>query len=475
LRVPPARRIAAGIAGAADMDFVRAGGNAGRDEVVFLLRVRESIVGLRKLFPELLARCQLVGRWREVMRQGDTSDRTKQRLAQAEQERDDLRRHVLSVIDSSGDELADLKLLVTACVSLDDKLMDMPVARAVVEFGRSCQARRAEMMKRVKAMKALNADASAARVALSPGSGGARSESSAAELCESEELGVLREHLVQLSATLEALAKCDRALSRVRAESYVSKFELERAEAQLERQAMMQTLTRWCERNRAGETRAWEAHGELVGTILCALEESLDAALIAAVRDDIKRFVSEHSREQSRRGKVAHPHGDRGKARTASRKKNLEKASTRGNSGGRGLGSTLSATLAATPRSASHSRTAKPSSNNSCEDVDDGGFGFNSTRGAAGEERGDRSSLVGPARGADGLSLSKSGVTFGTGVPSQSSRGKQAGSSATRAFLRPPRAAGFASAGNQRGTTPRRARKGGLAPDLVLAVHGQGV
>jgi hypothetical protein len=249
---------------------------------------REALVVLRKLLPELLSRCQLARKWQCVALEAGADAVTAQRLGVALRERDVLREHALACVDRCGSELADVRLLVTACVSLDDKLCGgVPVARALAEFCHAVPARRAALMQR---LKALRASAQELR-----GSAPPSRSSSAGSSGEEEDVALLRELLLKLRAALSRALEVDALLGKVKADTYVQRFEDERAALTLERQGLGRKLERWVERNREREGAAWRAHGELASAILLAVDARLDADLLAAIRDDIARFAEDET------------------------------------------------------------------------------------------------------------------------------------------------------------------------------------
>lgn len=241
---------------------------------------------LEELLPALLSRCQQVDKLRKRLLGGAKDvEAAKAQLAEVERERDDLRRYVLDKLDECGGHavLHDVRVLVRACETLDDKLLAWPVAKAVPTVIRTFATRRRQLLQELKGRKSLCS--SLADVG----------EGKADSFLESHRghMEVLARHLARLSSVLKSLDECNAHLQKVRAASYVARFEDTRASLQNEKDGLKALLEDWCQSHQEGGSKAWADHGELVTTLLAALEVELDGKLVAAIRQDIGAFTKE--------------------------------------------------------------------------------------------------------------------------------------------------------------------------------------
>jgi len=202
-------------------------------------------------------------------------ERTKRRLMQSEDERDVLKEEAMRLVNQCDGELLDVKTLVHACICMDDSMLDMRVSSAVTEFIRSCSSRRAALMSRYKEAKSLVNKSQEIP------------ETSNDDISLPKEHDSLKRCLKDLYKVLDKLNKCDSHLAKVKAESYIARFEVERAMLLTEKSKVNKALLSWCDRNKSSQTRLWDEHGEVTEALLMALDTDIDEDILKAVQTDI--------------------------------------------------------------------------------------------------------------------------------------------------------------------------------------------
>lgn len=259
-------------------------------ELCELESARELLSDLRSLLPELLSRCQQVGKCRSKLLkgvEGDEAKRIKFRLEKAELERDALRQHILSRVEMSGDTVAEVRRIISACISLDNIALEMPLAAAIPEFCKSVPARRKDLLDRVKKLRntlKIMRDTERGTQAVE--------EKHKDDMSFDSQEDMLKQHLTRLHKLLGKLEQCTTHLSRVKGEKYIAKYESERATLKNEQKFVRELLQNWLERNEQHGSQVWERHGELAGAMVAALSENIeDVDLTRAMREDLAPFV----------------------------------------------------------------------------------------------------------------------------------------------------------------------------------------
>jgi len=263
-----------------------------KEEIFEIESARAVLNVLRIALPDLLGRCQEVHRLRRKLVSNAGQFEVKSKLLFAEGERDGLREQILQEIDLCGSRLQEVRRIVMACVSMDESLEGLPLPTVVSNFCREVPQKREGLLQELKEHKArMNIIVEASGSAAGPKS----------EALMLEEFRLI---LSKLQSFLREFDVTKKNLGKVRAESYVSKYESKLADLKIEQSKIQTSLEQWqsqAEQSHLDEDSKFDKYMQVCFALINALQTDLDdAELVEAIREDIKEYTTIRRRQPRR-------------------------------------------------------------------------------------------------------------------------------------------------------------------------------